>query len=85
MATAAPTGGTVEDVESRPAPQLVRVTVVLTGRLSDRLLSAFPDLTLGRRPGETVLRGPLTEARLVEVLGQLRDLGIEPVSVDVDD
>jgi hypothetical protein len=63
----------------------MRVTIVVPGRLSERLASAFPELLVGRLAGETVLSGPVSSQRLREVLGQLRDLGIEPVSVDVDD
>ena len=59
--------------------------IVIRGRLSDRLGSAFSEMSLERRPGETVMSGPVDESRLHELLGRLRDLGLEPVSVDVDD
>jgi hypothetical protein len=58
-------------------------TIVIRGRMSDRLGAAFPELSLARRPGETV-RGPADGLRLEAVLDRLRDLGIEPVRVDVD-
>lgn len=72
-------------MESHTVPHLTRVTIVVPGRLSERLASAFPELLAGHLTGETVLSGPVSSQRLREVLGQLRDLGIEPVSVDVDD
>jgi hypothetical protein len=59
--------------------------IVVRGRLSQRLGSAFGDVTLERRPGETVLKGGDGEARLESVLARLNDLGIEPVSVEADD
>jgi hypothetical protein len=62
-----------------------RCTIVIGGRLSDRLGSAFPEMSLERHPGRTVMSGRADRARLHELLDRLRDLGIEPVSVDVDD
>jgi hypothetical protein len=59
--------------------------IVIRGRLSDRLGSAFPEMELERSPGQTVMRARADQARLHELLDRLRDLGIEPVSVDVDD
>ena len=59
--------------------------IVIWGRLSDRLGSAFPEMALERGPGQTVLRGRVDQGRLHELLDRLRNLGIEPVSVDVDD
>jgi hypothetical protein len=55
------------------------------GRLSDRLGSAFAEMSLERHPGQTVMSGPADQARLHVLLDRLRDLGIEPVSVDVDE
>ena len=57
--------------------------IVIRGRLSDRLGSAFPQMALERRPGQTVMRGPADGAQLDELLDRLRDLGLEPLSVDV--
>jgi hypothetical protein len=62
-----------------------RYRIVVRGRLSERLGSAFTDVTLERRPGRTVLRGEQGEARLDTVLARLNDLGIEPLEVDHDD
>ena len=62
-----------------------RVRIVIRGRLSERLGSAFPEMSLQRRPGETVMCGDADRARLDELLDRLRDLGLEPVSIDADD
>jgi hypothetical protein len=59
--------------------------IVVAGRLSDRLGSAFRDVTLERRPGLTVLRGEHGRARLDSVLARLTDLGIEPLEVNRHD
>ena len=59
--------------------------IVIWGRLSDRLGSAFPEMALERGPGQTVMRGRVAQGRLHELLDRLGDLGIEPVSVDVGD
>ena len=61
-----------------------RYRVVVAGRLSDRLGSAFRDVTLERRRGVTVLRGE-GEAALNSVLARLGDLGIEPLEVEHND
>ena len=62
-----------------------RYSIVIRGRLSDRLGSAFPEMALQRRPGTTLMSGPADGARLGQLLDRLRDLGLEPLSVDVDD
>jgi hypothetical protein len=72
-------------VEIENVPNTRRCRIVIRGRLSDRLGSAFPEMALERGPGQTVLRGRADQTRLHELLDRLRDLGIEPVSVDVDD
>ena len=59
--------------------------IVLRGRLSERLASAFRDVTVRRQDGRTVLIGRAEQARLDAVLARLGDLGIEPVSVERDD
>lgn len=59
--------------------------IVVKGRLSDRLGSAFGGLTLERRSGETVLRGASERVRLETVLDRLRALNIELVRVDADE
>jgi hypothetical protein len=59
--------------------------IVVAGRLSERLGSAFRDVTLERRRGLTVLRGQQDGAHLESVLRRLTDLGIEPLEVDRHD
>ena len=61
-----------------------RYRIVVKGRFSERLGSAFHDLRLERRPGETVLSGASGE-QLDGVLARLDDLGIEPLAVEADD
>ena len=62
-----------------------RYRIVVKGRLSQRLGSAFRDVTLERRPGKTVLNGATGQEQLNSVLARLNDLGIEPVSVEDDE
>ena len=57
---------------------------VIRGRLSDRLGFAFGQLSLERRPGQTVMHGLADSAQLDELLDRLGDLGLELVSVDVE-
>jgi hypothetical protein len=59
--------------------------IVVQGRLSERLGSAFRDVTLERQPGRTVLRGDDGQADRKSVLRRLNDLGIEPLAVDDHD
>jgi hypothetical protein len=61
-----------------------RYRIVVKGRLSERLGSAFRDVTLERRPGQTVLSGAAGQDQLDSVLARLNDLGIEPVTVERD-
>jgi hypothetical protein len=70
-------------VRNADLPAKHQYTIVIHGRLSDRLGSAFPEMVLHRRPGRTVMRGPADDTRLDELLDRLRDLGLEPLSVDV--
>jgi len=79
-----PSGETVARVEKVDPPAERRCTIVIRGRLSDRLGSAFPEMALQRRAGTTVLCGRADGAQLGELLDRLRDLGLEPLSVDVD-
>jgi hypothetical protein len=72
-------------VEIENVPDTRWCEIVIWGRLSDRLGSAFPEMALERGPGQTVMRGRVDQGRLHELLDRLRDLGIEPVRVDVDD
>jgi hypothetical protein len=62
-----------------------RYRIVIRGRLSDRLGAAFPEMALDRRPGRTVMRGAAEPAGLDELLDRVRDLGLEPLRVDVED
>jgi hypothetical protein len=59
--------------------------IVVKGRLSERLGSAFRDLTLERRPGQTVLTGAAGREELETVLARLDELGIEAVRVEGDE
>src|SRR3954462_14345884 len=58
--------------------------IVIRGRLSRRLESAFPELALERGPGQTVLQGSADATGMRELLDRLGDLGLEPLSVEVD-
>ena len=62
-----------------------RCRIVIRGRMSDRLGAAFPEMALERRPGQTVLAGSVAPASLDRVLDRLGDLGLEPLSVDVEE
>jgi hypothetical protein len=72
-------------VESAPPPAERRYRIVIRGRLSDRLGSAFPEMALERCPGTTVMCGPADDVRFNGLIDRLRDLGLEPLSVDVED
>jgi hypothetical protein len=53
-------------------------TIVVRGRISDRLGAGLPGMTLERGPDRTVIRGRADAARLEELLEALGDLGLEP-------
>ena len=60
----------------------VRITV--RGRLSNRLATAFDEMTLVRCSGATQLVGEVADqAQLHGLLSRIRDLGLELVSVAV--
>jgi hypothetical protein len=60
-----------------------RYRVVIRGRLSRHLASAFDHLELDLRPGQTTLTGNFADqAQLHGLLDQLRDLGIHLISVN---
>jgi hypothetical protein len=59
--------------------------IVVRGRLSDRLGTAFSDVNLERRPGQTVLSATNGEKQLESILARLNDLGIEPLRVEAHD
>jgi hypothetical protein len=55
-----------------------RVRIVVRGRLSNRLASAFEGMTLVRHRGRTELIGEIADqAQLHGVLARIRDLGLE--------
>ena len=58
--------------------------IVVRGRLSERLGSAFRGRDARAPPGPTVLRGRAEASAARELLARLSDLGIEPVRVDAD-
>jgi hypothetical protein len=63
-----------------------RYRIVLRGRLSKRFESAFEGMTLEHAPGRTVLTGDVRDqAQLYGVLDQVRDFGIELLSVESAD
>jgi hypothetical protein len=62
-----------------------RYRVVVRGRLSERLGSAFGELDLERGPGETVLSGSGDRVRLEAVLDRLQALGLEVVRVNAEE
>jgi hypothetical protein len=63
-----------------------RYRIVLRGRLSKRFESAFEGMNLEHAPGRTVLTGELRDqAQLYGVLDQVRDFGIELLSVESAD
>jgi hypothetical protein len=75
----------------RPCPTLAamdndRMTtqyeIRVRGQLSDRLLSAFPEMYARMLDGETVLRGPLPDqSALHGVLARIEALGLELLEV----
>jgi hypothetical protein len=73
----------MEDLDTGVRPRLYRI--VIRGRISDRLGAAFPEMSVERCPGRTVLFGSVGRASLDDLLDRLGDLGLEPLSVDVED
>ena len=72
-------------VASTEIPALRSCMIVIRGRLSDRMAAAFVGMTIERPLGRTVIHGRAEQARLDALLDELRDLGLEPLSVDVRD
>jgi len=63
-----------------------RYRIVVKGRLNDRFATTFAGLHLEPGAGLTLLRGPLADqSQLYGVLERIRDLGLELVSVNIDD
>jgi len=68
-------------VETETNP--VGYRIVVKGRLTEALGSAFGDMRLDTGPGRTTLTGDFTDqAQLQGVLKRLQDFGIELVSVN---
>ena len=60
-----------------------RYEIIVRGRLSRRYESAFDDVTLAARNGETTLSADLADqSQLYGLLNRLRDFGIELISVN---
>jgi hypothetical protein len=60
-----------------------RYQIVVKGRLSDALGSAFDGLELEQGPGKTTLTGLFEDqSRLHGTLERLRDFGIELISIN---
>ena len=63
-----------------------RYRIVLRGRLSESLASAFEGMTLEVAPNRTVLVGDIRDqAHLYGLLDRLRDFGIELLAVEPAD
>jgi hypothetical protein len=60
-----------------PVPDEPQRTIVVRGRMSDRLGAGLHGMTLEREPGRTVIRGRADRARLEALLEALADLGLE--------
>jgi hypothetical protein len=57
--------------------------IIVRGRLTERFASAFDGMRLEPGHGETALVGEIEDqAELYGLLGRLRDLGLELVSVE---
>ena len=62
-----------------------RYRIVLRGRLSESLASAFDGMTLEHGPNQTVLVGEVRDqAQLYGLLGQLQEFGIDLLAVEPD-
>jgi hypothetical protein len=58
--------------------------IIVRGRLSDRLATAFEGMTSVRHPGRTELVGEIADqAQLHGLLARIRDLGLELEHVSV--
>ncbi len=65
------------------AGETTRYEIVVKDRISPRLASAFEDVEVETRPGQTVLVGRFSDqAQLHGLLHRLQDFGIELVSVN---
>jgi hypothetical protein len=67
------------------APQAGWYRIVVRGRLSERLASAFAGMTLEPGDGTTSLVGPVADqSHLFGVLERVHSLGLELLSVEAD-
>jgi hypothetical protein len=72
----------VRSVEDQTSDHM-RYRVVVRGRLGKHLADVFDQLEVDPRPGQTSLTGNFTDqAQLHGLLDQLRDLGIQLISVN---
>ncbi len=67
------------DTEIRPQ----RYRIVVRGRLSERFAATFAGMTLEPSVGQTALVGDVRDqSQLYGLLGQLRDFGLELISLE---
>ena len=68
--------------QSRPATRPTSYEIVVRGELSQRFSPAFEGMTLVAEDGRTTIAGPVVDqAQLHGLLGRIRDLGLDLVSV----
>ena len=78
-------GATVQAMDGQTS-DLARYQIVIRGRLSKHLASAFGPLQVDSQPGQTTLTGNFADqAQLHGLLDQLRDLGIHLISINPAD
>jgi hypothetical protein len=66
--------------------EATRYEIVVRGRLSRNLASAFAGMTIRTRPGQSVLTGEFRDqSQLHGLLDRLQDFGVDLVSVNAVD